>query len=460
MPDSATETIADYITGTSFSDLPDEVVRKAKFWLLDSLGCGFGGVQSVLGQTAIRALTEISSGNAGVLGCSEKVSVGTSAFLNAMLINALDYDDCSAAGHLSSTLVGTLLAMKEQTEASGRHFLLSYVTGYEVGARVAKAGWPSVERFAEVWGLGTNQTFGAVAAAAKLRELNKLQTLNALGIAGAGAPVPSGQKWGWDNRPLTWIKDAVAMPAQTGVVSTTLAEAGFLGCRDILDGPQGFWRMAASDRCDFDVLTQGLGSGYFIMDASIKTWSCCWFIHPTLDIVKSIVRDNGLTHQDIVQIDVWSLTDLSEMFTAIEPEELVDAQFSLPYCVALVLLGVPTGPGWFNRDLFHDETVLSIGSRVKIHPDSTCDDIFHNEDRRISARVVITTNSGGSFEETALAPRGTPMLPVSEKEIMGKYFAMAVPVIGGEKARALKEFILALETYDNVTALSELTAAY
>ena len=460
MSKSATEIIADYITGTSFSDLPDEVVRKAKFWLLDSIGCGLGGVQSVLGQTALRALAKISSGNAGVLGCSEKVSVGTSAFLNAMLINALDYDDSSAAGHLSSTLVGTLLAMKEQTDVSGRNFLLSYVTGYEVGARVAKAGQPSAERFAEVWGLGTNQTFGAVAAAAKLIMLNKSQTLNALGIAGASAPVPSGQKWGWDNRPLTWIKDAVAMPAQIGVVSTTLAEAGFLGCRDILDGSQGFWRMAASDRCDFDLLTRGLRSEYCIMDASIKTYSCCWFIHPTLDIIKNIVRHNGLVHQDIAQIDVWSLTDLSEMFTSIEPEELVDAQFSLPYCVALALLGIPPGPGWFNKDLFHDETVLSIGSRVKIHPDSRSDDIFHNEDRRITARVVITTNGGASFEESAPAPRGTPMLPVSEEEITGKYLAMAVPVIGSEKAQALMEFVLVLETYDSVTALSELAAAH
>ena len=457
---AATKIIADYIIGTSYSDLPDEVVGKAKLWLLDTIGCGFGGVQSVLGQTAVRALAKISSGNARVLGCSAKVSVGTSAFLNAMLINALDYDDCSAAGHLSSTLVGTLLAMKEQTDVSGRHFLLSYVTGYEVGARVAIAGWPSTERFAEVWGLGTNQTFGAVAAAAKLRELNSLQTLNALGIAGASAPVPSGQKWGWDNRPLTWIKDAVAMPAQIGVVSTALAEAGFLGCRDILDGSQGFWRMAASDRCDFDLLTRGLGSEYFIMDASIKTWSCCWFIHPTLDIVKNIVRYNGLVHQDIAQIDVWSLTDLSEMFTSIEPEELVDAQFSLPYCVALALLEIPPGPGWFNKNLFHDETVLSIGSRVKIHPDSRSDDIFHNEDRRITARVVITTNGGASFEEFAPAPRGTPMLPASEEEITGKYLAMAVPVIGSEKAQALMEFVLDLETYDSVTALSELAAAH
>ena len=37
---------------------------------------------------------------------------------------------------------------------------------------------------------------------------------------------------------------------------------------------------------------------------------------------------------------------------------------------------------------------------------------------------------------------------------------MAVPVTGAEKAQALKEFILALETYDSVAALSELTAAH
>ena len=456
MSNSATELIADYITRASCSDLPDEVVRKAKFWLLDSIGCGFGGVQSVLGQTAVKALSKISSGNATVLGCSQKVSVGTSAFLNAMLINALDYDDCSAAGHLSSTLVGTLLAMNEQIDVSGRDLLLSYVTGYEVGARVAKAGQPSVERFAEVWGLGTNQTFGAVAAAAKMRKLNKSQTLNALGIAGASAPVPSGQKWGWDNRPLTWIKDAVAMPAQIGVVSTTLAEAGFLGCKDILDGSRGFWRMAASDQCDFELMTRGLGAEFFIMNASIKTYSCCWFIHPTLDAIKKIVKQHGLVHQDIAQIDVWSLTDLSEMFNIIEPEELVDAQFSLPYCVALVLLGIQPGPGWFNNDLFHDDMVLSIGSRVKIHPDSTSDDIFHKEDRRISARVVITTTGGACFEETAPAPRGTPMFPVSEEEIIKKYFDMAIPVTGSETAQILKEFVLDLESYESVTGLSNL----
>ena len=257
MTESPTATLAEFITQTSYSDLPDEVIKKAKLLLLDTFGCGFGSSQSKLGDIAIKALSQNAPGNSKLLGREETTNPDTSALLNAMLINALDYDDCSAAGHISSTLVGTMLSLVDQGDINGQDFLLAYVIGYEVAARVGQGIKPSMERFDEVWGLGTTQIFGSVASAAKLRQLDKLQTLNAMGIAGASAPVPSALQWGLDSRPLTWIKDAAALPAQLGSMSATLAAGGFHGCKDILDGPTGFWRMAASDRCDFEVMTRG-----------------------------------------------------------------------------------------------------------------------------------------------------------------------------------------------------------
>ena len=162
----------------------------------------------------------------------------------------------------------------------------------------------------------------------------------------------------------------------------------------------------------------GLGSDFYILGASTKTYSCCWFIHPTLDAINSIVSKHNIRHQDIENIDVWSVSYLCEMFDIVEPQELVDAQFSLPYCAAMTLLGVQTGPDWFDESLFTNSDVLSIGSRVNIHPDSQCDEIFHNEDLRISARVVITTINGETFEESASAPRGSPTNPISEDEMI------------------------------------------
>lgn len=456
MSKAVTETLADFITNLTFEDLPPEVVNKAKLWMLDSIGCGLGGSQTQIGLTAVDALSQTSSGEARVVGRNNRVDMGTAALLNAMSINALDYDDSDPSGHPSSTLVGTLLALSNLGESTGRDLLLSYITGFEVSSRIGQAISPSAERFGEVFGLGTHQTFGAVTAAAKFRHLDREQTLNAMGIAGASAPVPSGQKWGWDNRPLTWMKDAVAVPAQTGVTSTTLAKAGFLGCRDILDGPTGFWRMAASDQCDFELMTRGLGTEFFIMNSSIKTYACCWFIHPTLDAIKAVIKDHGLSHQDIASVDVWSLSDLYQYFNFTEPQEMVDVQFSLPYCVALVLMGVGTGPEWVNKERFTDEMALSIGSRVTIHPDAGADDIFHHENRRISARVAITTVSGDRFEGYADAPRGTPRLPVSEQEIIDKYLSMAVPVLGADKAEELKAFVLSLESQKKVSRLADL----
>jgi len=455
---TVTSTLVHYITNLSFEDLPGEVIRQAKLWMLDSIGCGLGGSQTPIGKTAVDALSQISSGAATVIGRSTKVDIATAALLNAMSINALDFDDADPSGHPSSTIIGTLLALCTSEKSTGRDLLLSYVAGFEASSRIGQAIAPSESRFGEVFGLGTHQTFGAVTAAAKLLNLNQNQTLNAYGIAGASAPVPSGQKWGWDSRPLTWMKDAVAVPAQAGVTATMLASAGFHGCRDILDGDAGFWRMAASDQCDFDLITRNLGSEFFIMNSSIKTYACCWFIHPTLDAVKAILEQYDLSHEDIAAIDVWSMTDLYDNFNFTQPHEMVDVQFSLPYCVALVLLGVPTGPEWVIKKRFSDAATLSIASQVTIHPDADADHIFHNNQRRISARVKITTNSCDVFEAAADAPRGTPGLPVTEQEIIDKYLSMALPVLGSSKAQVLLDFVLNLDSQEDLAPLAELIA--
>ena len=452
MISSPTRILADYVRDTTFEDLPHDVVDRAKLFILDSIGCGLGGSTTVLGRSAVRALSRESRGSCLIVGRQECVNAETSAFLNAMLINAMDYDESSPAGHLSATIVGTLLALLRQPKVTGRDWLLSYVIGFEVCSRIAVATRPSVDRFSKVWGLGTLQTFGAVAAAAKLRNVAEEQILNAMGIAGASAPVPSAQKWGWDNRPLSWIKDAVALPAQLGILATSLAESGFVGCRDILDGPKGFWRMAGSDKCDFEKMTANLGDTFHLRNASIKTYPCCWFIHPTLDAIRQILDSNQLGPDDIERIEVRSLTDLAENFSFKNPKSLVDAQFSLPYCVAMLLLGVKTGPAWFDEHRFLDDSVLRQASKVFVHADERADSIFHIE-RRISSRVSITAIDGEQFEFAARAPRGSPDNPIAPEAVIRKFSELANPVLGTRIADRVADLVLGLERGNCMTAL-------
>ncbi len=456
---SPTRQLAEYIVLSPETPMPDEVVHKAKLWMLDAIGCGLGGSRTISARSAVDALTEWSSGPCRVIGRDVMTDPGTAAFLNSVAINALDYDDCDPSGHPSSTLIGSLLSLAGVAEATGEELLRAYVTGFEVCSRIGQAISPSEARFAEVWGLGTHQTMGAAAVAASLGRLDVTETLNALGIAGASAPVPSGQKWGWDDHPLTWIKDAVALPAQVGVNSMLLAKKGFSGCKDILDGDTGFWRMAASDRCDFELMTRGLGTEHFLLGASVKMYPCCWFIHPTLEAVQRIMGENALDRREIAEVKVHSLTDLVSFFNFVTPNELVDAQFSLPYCVAMVLLEKPVGPDWvLDRSQFTDETVTALASRVRIFADPAADSAFFDENKRIPSRVEIVMTDGRRFETEVPAPKGTPARPVAEQEILDKFRSMAEPVLGRENASELEEFVLTIETRQVGGKLQALTS--
>jgi 2-methylcitrate dehydratase PrpD len=112
---------------------------------------------------------------------------------------------------------------------------------------------PSWDRRVRVHGIGVTQTFGAVAACARLLGLGFEQTLNAFGLAGAFAPLPHEGKFGWDEARLTCVKDNVAWPAEGGLRAASLAARGFLATREILDGERGLWIMTGSDRCDLVV---------------------------------------------------------------------------------------------------------------------------------------------------------------------------------------------------------------
>ena len=75
MTASKTKQISGLITQTSFKELPEDVVRKAKFLVLDSIGCGLGGSVTTLGKTVKHALAKDSIGNAPIFGSEETTSI-------------------------------------------------------------------------------------------------------------------------------------------------------------------------------------------------------------------------------------------------------------------------------------------------------------------------------------------------------------------------------------------------
>jgi len=454
METSPTAALARYALALSLDEVPAPVIQKMKWLILDHLGCAVGGSLTPLATAASEVASADGGSAATVVGTQLRAAPGPAAFANATAANALDYDDTGATGHPGATVVPAALALSEVRDRSGADFLAAVLAGYEVWSRIAGAIQPSWERRVRVYGNGVTQTFGAAVAGARLLGLSAEDTLCALGLAGAFAPLPHDGKIGWEEGRISWVKDNVAWPAEGGVRAALLAERGFRATREILDGERGLWVMAGSDRCDFDRMVRGLGTDWDVLGVSLKPYPCCRWIHSTLDAVREVVAEHGIQPRDVCRVTVRSIEAFHAWFHSPRPATMVDAEFSVPHAVAMVLLDRPRATWWhgINRT---DLAVLALMDRVELETDPAAQTAYatNRHSARIPATVRIETGRR-EVERARLHAHGGPDDPMTWSEIEGKYRELAEPVLGPAGAARVLELVDKLETLDSVAALT------
>ena len=106
--------LAQWVEGLSWDDLPAEVVNELRRYLLDSLGCAFGGSQTPdWGMVRDMIAEEGGAEKCTLFGEGGKVAPIQAAFLNALSVRAQDYNDiywqqdpCHPSDCLSAPLAG------------------------------------------------------------------------------------------------------------------------------------------------------------------------------------------------------------------------------------------------------------------------------------------------------------------------------------------------------------------
>lgn len=458
--ESPTQCLSRFVAEASSDAIPPKVFEAARAHLLDTIGCIIGGIEATPSRVVMDLFAEAGgAGEATVLGAGTRLPVAQAAYVNAYLANVLDFDDSYVRlGHPGAVVVPAALAAAERAGASGRDLLLAVILGYEVCLRIGAAIMPTPGRYRQVWGLATWQVFGAVAAAARLLGLDVEQTRHAFGLGGISAPVPFIHKFGHDarERPFSWAKNHYGWAVMGAVTACLLAQRGFIANPAILDGEHGFWVMAGSDRCDFAAMTAGLGEEYRLPTTGFKPYACCRWTHTALDVVRRLREGTSMDPAAIARIEIHTFGELVEKFGGPAPRSLIDAQFHLPYLVALTCLDRAPTRALSEGDLT-DEAVLALMSRVTLHLDPDADRAFF-ERRRLPVRVVVTGRDGSRREASADAPPGAPDgPPFTLEDLRVKFSALVEPIIGREQTQRLEAVALSLEAYD-VTDLVRLAS--
>jgi len=446
----ATAALATYAASIRYEELPAAVVHAAKRAILDTLGISIGGLRTEPGQSVVSFYEKYGgAGRARVLATGKRYGIFDATYQNAALANFLDADDSLGEGHLGSTITPSVMTATSLGAFAGRDLIASVVAGYEVSARIGSAIRPTPERFRDVRGLGTFQVYGTASSVGRLLGLDVETMRHAFGIAGANAPVPSVYKEGIGERPMAWVKNNFGASAQGGVHGVLMAQHGFRGQKTFLDGPKGFWKMAGSDRCDFAAMTAGLGEDYWILRNGFKPYSSCRYHHVTLDAVRALLRAHPTAPSDVEEIEVRTIWRVSEHQT-VRPQDLIDAQYSLPFQIAGQLLGRASRFDWMLTTPFDDPDMLHEGGKVRYVEDTGHERLFQTAGK-VGTSVTLKTRAG-TFAATDAEAWGGPAKPITDADLERKFTDFAGSVIGEARARALASWIWRLEETTDVGA--------
>lgn len=437
--------LAEWVTKTTYEDLPLEVRSKIKYCMLDCAGVTLAAVNGEVGQILLSLLPEIGvKGSCSVLGSVKKYKPFTAGFINATLAHALDYDDTyqPVPVHTSASIFPASLAVAESCESSGKNLIRAMALGTEIAIRIGMAlGRSHIERG---WhGTGTFNTFGAAVAAGILSSFSTEQMTRCLGTAAVQAAGLLKAAAGTKCKPLHAGKAAM-----NGILSALLASlAEWTAPEEALEMPQGFGS-AFSDTPQLEEGIKELGKKYLLMGISFKYYASCSQTHATIDGVREITLKHKID-PDAVQEIILEVNPIAASVAGIpEPKNGFEGKFSLAYCAALALHGYDLTQNSFADSVVNCPELEATCHKVRLQVVPGMGDV--------ESRIKIHMKDSRLLSTYIPVAKGNPGNELSEEELIGKFLRLVEPVSGSRRAHALISDFLNCGEIKNVKKLGSL----
>lgn len=449
---SYTEKLISAIISTKPDSIPNHVIKQAKTYVLDTIGCLIGGYATAPGKQIAEQAKQVSGAGEATLFCDgKKISAPFACWANSSIANVLDMDDVFAGtAHQANCLIPTALAMGEVQDSTGLQVLHAIVLGFEVGARIMMYSWPSPSKagtyYPSVW-----QVFNAVTVAGTLLGLKENEFYHAFGLAGTVPPIPVNMQK-FVERPIGFSKNVFGWTTFTGVFWTLMAARGAEGAAHIFDGEAGFWKMMGSDYVKADELTAKFGEKYHILDTKFKPYPFCTWGHTTLDAISRIFLEHRIRPETIKAVKVRTLKRAVDFLSNSVLSSPYDAQFSIPHAFSMLALGIKPGPEWMSEQNMHQNAeAKSLAQKVMMEIDPLAEQVFDAErGLAIPSEVEIETVDGRAYKKAIKYSKGTPNNPFTEQEFKYKFTTLAASVFSPQRIQKIVEGVESLDKCERI----------
>ena len=329
------------------------------------------------------------------------------------------------------------LAIAQGRGANGQALIAAFVAGNEVMIRIGRATGHTNEARG-FHAPGTTGPFGGAVAAGHLLRLDAAAMTNALGIAGSlcGGLLEFARGNGGMVKRLH-----LGRASEAGVLAASLAAAGFTGPRTVLEGEFGFLRVFCT-KWDEGELTRGLGVEFVVSTTVLKRYPCHATAHAAVKAVRELQAEHGFTGAQVEAITVTGNQRVVERHNILEPADLMLAQYSVPFCVALALYREARDPESFDEAALADPQIRALCRRVRLVPEPA------GQHGGMASTVTITLTDRRRFE--CRAENGM----LKPGEIADKFLRLTRAALGQDNAATLYERLQGLEDEENVDWLT------
>jgi 2-methylcitrate dehydratase PrpD len=263
---------------------------------------------------------------------------------------------------------------------------------------------------------GTTGPFGGAIAVGRLLGFNAATMSNAIGIAGSLA---CGLLEFARSGTGAMVKRLhMGRAAESGVLAASLAADGFTGPATVLEGPFGFLNVYCGEH-EVAALTRGLGSEYATLRILLKRFPMHITSHTTVQAIEDLRREHGYGAADVAAIHIAGNSKMATINNIPAPADLMMAQYSLPFCVALAHHRNARDPRSFNARSFNDPAIRSLARRVTISIAEEAK-LGHT----LAATVTVTLKSGTTLARRVDSFKGTPEQPLDRAEMRGKFLLL------------------------------------
>lgn len=321
---------------------------------------------------------------------------------------------------------------------SGQTIIEAYVLGWEIQGRLRAASAPASNPAFHPPGMVG--PLGGAASSAKVLGLDVQQTTMALGIAAS-------RTGGLTANTGTMVKAThPGNAARMGAEAALLAQMGYTSNVEALEAPNGYAAALFRGQFDWQVLTQGLGASYRLVDPGfdIKRFPAQVYMQNPIEAVLTLRQQHQLTP---AMVEHLTLYRQGRGHAGPAPKSGLDGKFSVEYCAAVALLDGRVVIDSFTDARRFAPDMEAMLQKIHVQPEEPAPGVV---------RVTAQLTDGRSVSTECRGFKGSAGNPMSREERMDKVWDCISRVLATPEATQMIAMLEDLEHVPDISAVMQL----